>query len=91
MTAMSKHLLMKTSNPQLGSKTKFLGKLLIKTEREVQVKPFAKLFESIVQCWHGKLRSCANSRREIRVQSSERGTKAWDLLNTSSTVPSWES
>ena len=28
-------------------------------------------------CWRGKLRSGANSRREIRVQSSERGTKAW--------------
>ena len=25
VTAMSKHLLMKTSNPQLGSETKFLG------------------------------------------------------------------
>ena len=48
MTAMSKHLLMKTSNPQLGSETKFLGKLLIKTERGVQVKPLAKLFDSLL-------------------------------------------
>ena len=33
LTAMSKILLLKTSCPQLGSETKFLGSLLIKTER----------------------------------------------------------
>ena len=44
LTAMSRHLLMKTSNPQLGSETKFIGKLLIKTERGFKVKPLAKLF-----------------------------------------------
>ena len=39
---------MKTNNPQLGSETKFLGKLLIKTERGFQVKPLAKLFDSLL-------------------------------------------
>ena len=48
LTAMSKHLLMKTSNPQLGSETKFLGKLLIKTERGFQIKPLAKLFDNLL-------------------------------------------
>ena len=48
LTAMSRHLPMKTNNPQLGSETKFLGKLLIKTERGFQVKPLAKLFDSLL-------------------------------------------
>ena len=54
---MSKHLLIKTSHPQLGSETKFLGKLLIKTERGFQVKPLAKLFDSLLS--NAGMRSCA--------------------------------
>ena len=44
VTAMSKHLLMKTSNPQLGSETKFLGELLIKTERGVSSQAACETF-----------------------------------------------
>ena len=33
LTAMGKMLLLRTICPQLGSETKFLGRLLIKTER----------------------------------------------------------
>ena len=78
MTAMSKHLLMKTSNPELWSETKFLGKLLIKTELEVQVKPLAKLFDSLLSS--AGMGSCAHVqtpgvRSESRVPN--RGTKAW--------------
>ena len=74
MTAMSKHLLMKTSNPQLGSETKFLGKLLIKTERWFQVKPLAKLFDSLLSS--AGMGSCAHVqtpgvRSEFRVPNEE--------------------
>ena len=48
LTAMRKHLLMKINNTQVGSETKFLGRLLIKTERGFQVKPLAKLFDSLL-------------------------------------------
>ena len=48
LTAMRKHLLMKINNPQVGSETKFLGRLLIKTERGFQVKPLSKLFDSLL-------------------------------------------
>ena len=41
---------LKTSCPQLGSETKFLGRLLIKTERGFLVKPLAKLFDSLLSC-----------------------------------------
>ena len=47
---MGKILLLKTSCPQLGSETKFLGRLLIKTERGFLVKPLAKLFDSLLSC-----------------------------------------
>ena len=74
MTAMSKHLLMKTSDPQLGSETKFLGKLLIKTERGFQVKPLAKLFDSLLSS--AGMGSCAHVqtpgvRSEARVPKEE--------------------
>ena len=74
LTAMSKHLLMKTSNPQLGSETKFLGKLLIKTERGFQVKPLAKLFDSLLSS--AGMGSCApvhtpGVRSESRVLNEE--------------------
>ena len=49
-TAMGKNLLLKTSCPQLGSETKFLGRLLTKTERGFLVKPLAKLFDSLLSC-----------------------------------------
>ena len=48
LIAMGKVLLLKTSCPQLGSETKFLGSLLIKTERGFLVKPLAKLFDSLL-------------------------------------------
>ena len=48
--ALDKILLLKTSCPQLGSETKFLGRLLIKTERGFLVKPLAKLFDSLLSC-----------------------------------------
>ena len=48
LTAMSKILQLNTSCPQLGSETKFLGRLLIETEREFLVKPLAKLFDSLL-------------------------------------------
>ena len=44
LAAMGKILLLKTSCPQLGSETKFLGRLLIKTELGFQVKLVAKFF-----------------------------------------------
>ena len=50
LTALGKILLLKTSCPQLGSETKFLGRLLIKTERGFLVKPLAKLFDSLLSC-----------------------------------------
>ena len=50
LTAMGKILLLKTSCPQLGSETKFLGRMLIKTERGFLVKPLAKLFDSLLSC-----------------------------------------
>ena len=49
-SAMGKILLLKTSCPQLVSETKFLGRLLIKTERGFLVKPLAKLFDSLLSC-----------------------------------------
>ena len=62
LTATGKILLLKTSCPQLGSETQFLGRLLIKTERGFLVKPLAKtLQQSVVQCWFGELQSCAFS------------------------------
>ena len=50
LTAMGKILLLKTICPQLGSETKSLGRLLIKTERGFLVKPLAKLFDSLLSC-----------------------------------------
>ena len=50
LTAMGKMLLLKTICPQLGSETKFLGRLLIKTERGFLVKPLAKLFDNLLSC-----------------------------------------
>ena len=50
LTTVGKILLLKTSCPQLGSETKFLGRLLIKTERGFLVKPLAKLFYSLLSC-----------------------------------------
>ena len=50
LTVMGKILLLKTSCPQLGSETKFLGRLLIKTDRGFLVKPLAKLFDSVLSC-----------------------------------------
>ena len=47
---MVKILLLKTNCPQLGSEMKFLGRLLIKTERGFLVKPLAKLFDSLLSC-----------------------------------------
>ena len=74
MTAMSKHLLMKTSNPQLGPEAKFPGKLFIKTERGFQVKPLAKLFDSLLSS--AGMGSCAHVqtpgvRSESRVPNEE--------------------
>ena len=74
LTAMSRHLLMKTCNLLLGSETKFLGKLLIKTERGFQVKPFAKLFDSLLSS--AGMGSCApvhtpGVRSESRVPNEE--------------------
>ena len=70
MTAMSKHLLVKTSNPQVGSETKFLGKL-IKTERGFQVKPLAKLFHSLLsRAWEAAL-MCKGVGSESRVPNEE--------------------
>ena len=61
-TAMGKILLLKTSCPQLGSETKFLGRLLIKTERGISGQATCKtLRQSVVQCWCGELKSCAFS------------------------------
>ena len=50
LTAMGKILLLKTSCSQLGSETRCLGRLLIKTERGFLVKPLAKLFDSLLSC-----------------------------------------
>ena len=50
LTATGKVLLLKTSCPQLGSETKFLGRMLIKTETGLVVKPLAKLFDSLLSC-----------------------------------------
>ena len=50
LTAMGKIFLLKTSCPQMGSETKFLGRLLIKTERGFLVKPLANLFDSLLSC-----------------------------------------
>ena len=47
---MGKILLLKTSCPHLGSETKFLGRLLVKTEGGFLVKPLAKLFDSLLSC-----------------------------------------
>ena len=47
LAAIAKLLLLKTSSPELGSETKVLGKLLIKTERGFRVKPLGKLFDSL--------------------------------------------
>ena len=50
LAAMGKILLLTTGCPQLGSETKFLGRLLIETERGFLVKPLAKLFDSLLSC-----------------------------------------
>ena len=50
LTGMGKIILLRTSCPQLGSETKFLGRLLIKTERGFLVKPLARLFDSLLSC-----------------------------------------
>ena len=67
LTALGKILLLKTSCPQLGSETKFLGRLLIKTERGFLVKPLAKLFDRLLSC---ALQSCALSWCAIGIESS---------------------
>ena len=50
LTVMGKILLLKTSCPQLGSETKFLGRLLIRTARGFLVEILAKLFGSLPSC-----------------------------------------
>ena len=57
LTAIGKLLLLKISCPQLGSETKFLGRLLLKTERGFQVKPLVELFGSLLSS--AGLGSCA--------------------------------
>ena len=74
LTAMSRHLQMKTSHPQLCSGTKFLGELLIKTEQGFQVKPLPKLFDSLLSS--AGMGSCApvhtpGVRSESRVPNEE--------------------
>ena len=58
----------------MGSETKFLGKLLIKTERGFRVKPLAKLFDSLLSS--AGMRNCApvqtpGVRSESRVPDEE--------------------
>ena len=76
--AMGKILVLKTSCPQLGSETKFLGRLLIKTERGFLVKPLAKLFDSLLSC--AGLENC-NAVHSPGVRSESRGpdekTSVW--------------
>ena len=57
LAAMGKLLLLKKTSPQLGSETKFLGRLLVKTERGFQVKPLQKFFDSLLSS--AGLGSCA--------------------------------
>ena len=71
LIAVGKILLLKTSCPQLGSETKFLGRLLSKTERGFLVKLLAKLFYSLLSCAvFGELQSCAFSWCAIGIESS---------------------
>ena len=75
LAAMGKLLLLKISSPQMGSETKFSGRLLVKTERGFKFKPLEKLFDSLLSsAGHG---SCApvhtpGVRSEVRVPEEER-------------------
>ena len=71
LTAMGKILLSKTSCPQLGSETKFLGRLDQDGKRISGQASCKTLRQSVVQCWFGELRSCAFSWCAIGIASSE--------------------